>query len=344
MVTNDDFFICPFHNDTKPSAKYYEDSNSIYCFSCNKRWDIITTTQRLANCGFVEALDKIIDISINKDKFHNIFDVRTTQITKKTNLAAEAEYENTIKYCKTLEEILEDFREKSKVIKGYKNGLYANGKKYLELRGIDYEKCKPIIELNNHRLGFNYYQNENSFYYDYGRKDGQGYIIQRHINKWVREPGTYTANQKFNRGTVRPEIIYTSNEPKTRDYYKNKTVVIVEGIMDALSLISMSSTVEDYVIVVLNSTANLKKLFKTVNDELQFIDELDKYSKFKLCLDSDKAGQKATEEFIECYKEISNDEELDSLSVFDLKIGSRTFNDLNDWWVYYKNTYLEGVA
>lgn len=335
LVNHDQQFICPFHNDTKPSAQVYESTNSIYCFSENKRYDIITTAQRLGNLTFVEALDLIIDVSLNQNRNNSVFKQTYTQIKRKTVEELNKEYEIAAKYCKTLEEILEDFEEKKKKNPHYKNILYFNALQYLEMRCIDYEKCKSILDLNNYRIGFNYIENENSFYCDYGYKDGEGYLIQRHINEFVR-PGAYSAKKKFNRGNVRPAIIYTTNEKRDRNFYKNKTVVVVEGIMDALSLISMSENIEDYVIVVLNSANNLKKLFKTVNNEFQFIDELDMYSKFKLCLDSDKAGQKAVEEFIEMSR-------FDDVEICNLKIGNKTFNDLNDWWVYYKTEYLKEV-
>lgn len=34
-VTKDDWFLCPSHNDTKPSAKLYERTNTWHCMSCH---------------------------------------------------------------------------------------------------------------------------------------------------------------------------------------------------------------------------------------------------------------------------------------------------------------------
>lgn len=337
---NDNMFVCPFHNDHDASAIVYTDSNVIYCFAESKKYNIIDTMMKLGNVDFVKALDNIIDISLNCNKNNRYFEQTSTQITKKASSAAEEEYRKTLEHCRTLEEIKADELERKKTEPGYRDWLYLNGKKYLNERGIDYEKCKSILDINHYSIKFGYYANENSFYLDYNNINEPGYIIQRHINNWVR-PGSLTKNQKFNRGIPNFKIIYTSNEPRNREFYKNKRVVIVEGIMDALSLITMSKSIEDYVIVVLNSTTHLKRLFKTVNDDLCFIEELDKYSKFTLCLDTDETGEKATDEFIDKYIEITGDDDLENLDVQSLELDGKTFNDLNDYWIYLKENYPE---
>lgn len=337
---NNNMFVCPFHDDHDASAIVYTDSNVIYCFAENKKYNIIDTMMKLGNVDFVKALDNIIDINLNCNKNNRYFEQTSTQITKKQSSIIEEKYRKTLRYCRTLEEIKEDEIERQKTDPGFKDALYELALLYFKKRGIDYEKCKNVLDLNHFYMKFGYFAGENSFYLDYNNIDGPGYIIQRHINKWVLPTAT-TKNQKFNIGSSVYKIIYTSNERKDREFYKNKRVVIVEGIMDALSLITMSKKIEDYVIVVLNSTSNLNQLFTYQNRELCFIEELDKYSKFTLCLDSDKTGEKATDEFIDKYIEITSDDDLENLDVQSLEIDGITFNDLNEYWIYLKENHPE---
>lgn len=49
--------ICPFHDDTKPSARAYGDSNKLFCFTCHKMWDVINVVQQGKNVSFFEAVE-----------------------------------------------------------------------------------------------------------------------------------------------------------------------------------------------------------------------------------------------------------------------------------------------
>ena len=59
-------FCCPFHNDTVPSAKAYD--NSFFCFACGKSGDIIQFVRDYFNLSFRDALRKInYDFNLNLD-------------------------------------------------------------------------------------------------------------------------------------------------------------------------------------------------------------------------------------------------------------------------------------
>jgi hypothetical protein len=47
---------CPFHADRLPSARVYADQNKLYCFSCQKSWDVIAAVQDHWRLGFHDAL------------------------------------------------------------------------------------------------------------------------------------------------------------------------------------------------------------------------------------------------------------------------------------------------
>lgn len=52
---------CPFHGaDNKPSARYYSETNSLYCWVCQKSWDPISYTMQKSNAGFIDALKMIV--------------------------------------------------------------------------------------------------------------------------------------------------------------------------------------------------------------------------------------------------------------------------------------------
>ena len=48
--------FCPFHQDKKtPSFTVYPESQSFYCFGCNRGGDVFSFIEQTRNCGFVEA-------------------------------------------------------------------------------------------------------------------------------------------------------------------------------------------------------------------------------------------------------------------------------------------------
>ncbi len=54
------FFVCIFHDDRHPSAKYYADQNKMYCFVCGKGFDVIDVVQKLRGVEFLEAVKIIL--------------------------------------------------------------------------------------------------------------------------------------------------------------------------------------------------------------------------------------------------------------------------------------------
>ena len=53
------FAKCLWHNETQASMKFYKEQNRVHCFSCNQSHDSIDVYQKLNNCSFKEAVNKL---------------------------------------------------------------------------------------------------------------------------------------------------------------------------------------------------------------------------------------------------------------------------------------------
>lgn len=53
--------LCPFHSEKTPSFYIYTDSNSFYCFGCQKGGDVITFIEEIENLDFMEAVKFLAD-------------------------------------------------------------------------------------------------------------------------------------------------------------------------------------------------------------------------------------------------------------------------------------------
>lgn len=63
--------ICPFpdHNDGIASFVIYAETNSFYCFGCNRGSNVIDFVMMMEGCSFVQAIDKLMLLR-GKDKFN----------------------------------------------------------------------------------------------------------------------------------------------------------------------------------------------------------------------------------------------------------------------------------
>lgn len=53
--------LCPFHSEKTPSFYIYTDSNSYYCFGCQKGGDVISFIEQVENLDFMEAVKFLAD-------------------------------------------------------------------------------------------------------------------------------------------------------------------------------------------------------------------------------------------------------------------------------------------
>jgi hypothetical protein len=55
-INRSGFTVCFLHEDKKPSLKYYQKSNKVHCFVCNKSFDTIDVVMYLHGCDFIYAV------------------------------------------------------------------------------------------------------------------------------------------------------------------------------------------------------------------------------------------------------------------------------------------------
>lgn len=85
IKTNRNMFLCPFHNDKSPSAKFYK--NSYFCFGCGKTGDLIQFVEDYFNLDFVSAIEKInIDFNLKIPQNNKISKKELKEIEAKRKL------------------------------------------------------------------------------------------------------------------------------------------------------------------------------------------------------------------------------------------------------------------
>jgi len=53
---------CPFHgDDVKPSARYYRETQTMYCWVCQKKWDVVSFIMDKEQFKYVQAIKFIIN-------------------------------------------------------------------------------------------------------------------------------------------------------------------------------------------------------------------------------------------------------------------------------------------
>jgi hypothetical protein len=62
MKVNEAQFRCPFHGkDNKPSARFYRESQTCWCWVCQKSWDVVSFVMDKEQLYFKQAINFIIE-------------------------------------------------------------------------------------------------------------------------------------------------------------------------------------------------------------------------------------------------------------------------------------------
>ena len=78
-------FSCLFHGaDLKKSCRYYEETDTAYCWVCKEKWDVISFCQRLEQMTFPQAINYLIKTyKIDVSGLPNAPEAEISRITSK---------------------------------------------------------------------------------------------------------------------------------------------------------------------------------------------------------------------------------------------------------------------
>lgn len=256
----------PAHNDNTPSMNYDRKRNKVHCFSCNADYDIIdlimidynlSDTAEAFKRGY-EMFGIYVEQNHNKNEryTHNTHNTHNTDNTYNTDNTHKSYASNPVKPSKDVGAYLDKCKQ-----------AYSKTS-YLQDRGIS----KEVSTLYN--IGY-----DDNFYFVSNDKSIENYnapaiIIPTGEGSYIARCTDNTKPTRYNkRGTVKLFNIDVCE--------KSEPVVIVEGEIDALSIIEAG-----YNAVALGSTANAPKLAK-------YTEEHKTECVFILALDNDNAGMEA---------------------------------------------------
>ena len=282
------FGICPFHDDHNPSMSVSPEKGVYKCFVCGNAGNVFNFVMEFEKVSFYESVE------IVADKIGVSIDISTSkkENTKKSPLydiynIAYKFYQNNLNtvYGKDAKKYLLNRKIDEDVIKNFNiglslsdselcNALKAKGFKDDDIvsSGVAVQNGNNIYDIYKNRIMFPLYDLEGNVVGFSGR-----IYNQKSESKYINTKET----EIFKKG----ELLYNYHIAK-KEARKEKNIIVVEGFMDVIRL----STIGIVNVVATMGTAVTKY-------QLNLIQKL--ASNITLMFDGDKAGEKATNAFIE---------------------------------------------
>lgn len=282
------FGICPFHDDHNPSMSVSPEKGVYKCFVCGNAGNVFNFVMEYEKVSFYEA------VKIVADKIGVSIDISTSkkENTKKSPLydiynIAYKFYQNNLNtvYGKDAKKYLLNRKIDEDVIKNFNiglslsdselcNALKAKGFKDDDIvsSGVAVQNGNNIYDIYKNRIMFPLYDLEGNVVGFSGR-----IYNQKSESKYINIKET----EIFKKG----ELLYNYHIAK-KEARKEKNIIVVEGFMDVIRL----STIGIVNVVATMGTAVTKH-------QLNLIQKL--APNITLMFDGDKAGEKATNAFIE---------------------------------------------
>ena len=282
------FGICPFHDDHNPSMSVSPEKGVYKCFVCGNAGNVFNFVMEYEKVSFYEA------VKIVADKIGVSIDISTSkkENTKKSPLydiynIAYKFYQNNLNtvYGKEAKKYLLNRKIDEDVIKNFNiglslsdselcNALKAKGFKDDDIvsSGVASQNGNNIYDIYKNRIMFPLYDLEGNVVGFSGR-----IYNQKSESKYINTKET----EIFKKG----ELLYNYHIAK-KEARKEKNIIVVEGFMDVIRL----STIGIVNVVATMGTAVTKH-------QLNLIQKL--APNITLMFDGDKAGEKATNAFIE---------------------------------------------
>lgn len=282
------FGICPFHDDHNPSMSVSPEKGVYKCFVCGNAGNVFIFVMEYEKVSFYEA------VKIVADKIGVSIDISTSkkENTKKSPLydiynISYKFYQNNLNtvYGKDAKKYLLNRKIDEDVIKNFNiglslsdselcNALKAKGFKDDDIvsSGVAVQNGNNIYDIYKNRIMFPLYDLEGNVVGFSGR-----IYNQKSESKYINTKET----EIFKKG----ELLYNYHIAK-KEARKEKNIIVVEGFMDVIRL----STIGIVNVVATMGTAVTKY-------QLNLIQKL--APNITLMFDGDKAGEKATNAFIE---------------------------------------------
>lgn len=282
------FGICPFHDDHNPSMSVSPEKGVYKCFVCGNAGNVFNFVMEYEKVSFYEA------VKIVADKIGVSIDISTSkkENTKKSPLydiynISYKFYQNNLNtvYGKDAKKYLLNRKIDEDVIKNFNiglslsdselcNALKAKGFKDDDIvsSGVASQNGNNIYDIYKNRIMFPLYDLEGNVVGFSGR-----IYNQKSESKYINTKET----EIFKKG----ELLYNYHIAK-KEARKEKNIIVVEGFMDVIRL----STIGIVNVVATMGTAVTKY-------QLNLIQKL--APNITLMFDGDKAGEKATNAFIE---------------------------------------------
>lgn len=282
------FGICPFHDDHNPSMSVSPEKGVYKCFVCGNAGNVFNFVMEYEKVSFYES------VKIVADKIGVSIDISTSkkENTKKSPLydiynISYKFYQNNLNtvYGKDAKKYLLNRKIDEDVIKNFNiglslsdselcNALKAKGFKDDDIvsSGVAIQNGNNIYDIYKNRIMFPLYDLEGNVVGFSGR-----IYNQKSESKYINTKET----EIFKKG----ELLYNYHIAK-KEARKEKNIIVVEGFMDVIRL----STIGIVNVVATMGTAVTKY-------QLNLIQKL--APNITLMFDGDKAGEKATNAFIE---------------------------------------------
>ena len=282
------FGICPFHDDHNPSMSVSPEKGVYKCFVCGNAGNVFNFVMEYEKVSFYEAVkivaDKIgvsIDISTSKKEntkkspLYNIYNIAYKFYQNNLNTVYGKDAKKYLLNRKIDEDVIKNFNiglslSDSELC----NALKAKGFKDDDIvsSGVAVQNGNNIYDIYKNRIMFPLYDLEGNVVGFSGR-----IYNQKSESKYINTKET----EIFKKG----ELLYNYHIAK-KEARKEKNIIVVEGFMDVIRL----STIGIVNVVATMGTAVTKH-------QLNLIQKL--APNITLMFDGDKAGEKATNAFIE---------------------------------------------
>lgn len=282
------FGICPFHDDHNPSMSVSPEKGVYKCFVCGNAGNVFNFVMEYEKVSFYEA------VKIVADKIGVSIDISTSkkENTKKSPLydiynIAYKFYQNNLNtvYGKDAKKYLLNRKIDEDVIKNFNIGLSLSDSELcnaLKAKGFkDDDIVSSGVAVQNGNNIYDIYKNRIMF----PLYDLEGNVVGFSGRIYNKKSESKYINTKETEIFKKGELLYNYHIAK-KEARKEKNIIVVEGFMDVIRL----STIGIVNVVATMGTAVTKY-------QLNLIQKL--APNITLMFDGDKAGEKATNAFIE---------------------------------------------